>query len=121
MFQAPGGLIMVVAATRMHRSLVDFANRSSDACVIRYLISSPAHDCRCRFSMGEDIQTIGLKFAKPKQRPTTMSHNLTEISVHTILEPRLTQQINDSSSSTDENVHEKPSVSTLDRDLERGE
>jgi len=64
-----------------------------------------------------DIQTIGVKFAKTKQR------NLMEIPVHTILEPHLTLQIDnhDSSINTDEDAHEKPSGSSLDKDIERGE
>ena len=41
MFQVPGGVVMVVAATRMHRSLVDFAYTPSHACVIRYLFLLP--------------------------------------------------------------------------------
>ena len=73
--------------------------------------------------MGQDIQTIGPKFAKTKQRSTTpISRNLVEISFHTILEPPLTLQIGDHDSSiTDVDVHEKPSGSSLDKDIERGE
>jgi hypothetical protein len=73
--------------------------------------------------MGEDIQTIGLKFAKTKQRSTTISHSLMEIPVRPILEPHLTLQIDDHDSSinTDEDVHEKPSGLSLDKDVERGE
>jgi hypothetical protein len=33
-FQLPAVLTMAVAATRMHRSLVNFTHRPSDACVI---------------------------------------------------------------------------------------
>ena len=70
-----------------------------------------------------DIQTTGLKFAKPKQRSTPISPNLMEIPVHTILEPHLTLQIDnhDSPINTDEDAHEKPSGSSVDKDIERGE
>ena len=46
-----------------------------------------------------------------------------EIPVHTILEPHLTLQIDDHDSSinTGEDAHEKPSGSSLDKDIERGE
>jgi len=101
MFQVPGGVIMVVAATRMHRSLVDFAYTPSAA-------------------MGEGIQTIGLKFAKTKQSSTTpISHNLIEIPVHTTLESHLTLQIDNHDSSI--NTDEDASGSSLDKDIERGE
>ncbi|KAI0279382.1 hypothetical protein BGY98DRAFT_1096205 [Russula aff. rugulosa BPL654] len=64
MFEAPGVIIMTIAATRMHRSLVNFA--SSD--VIR-----------------ESPQASGLAFAKSKQTDTasTIPHQV-EIAVHKV-------------------------------------
>jgi hypothetical protein len=69
----------------------------------------------------EDIQTIGLKFAKTEHSDTPISHNLMEISVRTVSEQHLTPQIcdNDSSINTDEEVHKKPSGLNLDKDVER--
>ena len=73
--------------------------------------------------MHEDIQTIGLKFAKTKQQSTTLiSHNLMEVSVHANSERYLTPQIaSHDSFNTDDDVHEKPTGPSPDKDVERGE
>ena len=40
MLQAPAVVTMTIAATRMHRSLVDFAPRSSDGCAILHIFTA---------------------------------------------------------------------------------
>jgi hypothetical protein len=126
MFQVPAVVTMTIAATRMHRSLVDFTCESSDGCAILHLYFFPAHYGRCRFSVEDNSQTSGLKFSKSKQthaRP--VPPNPMKITVHTIFEQDLTQMSDHGLSiHTDEEAHKKPSGSSgssLDEDVERGE
>jgi len=91
-------VIMAIAATRMHRSLVEFASRPSDACAILY--------------------------TKTKQNyapPTPL--NPMDISVRAVIEQHLTLQIDrdDMSISTDGQTHEESEQngSRLDEDIER--
>ena len=119
-FHIPIMVTMTIAATRMHRSLVDFA--TSDMCAILHLFS-PAHSDRCQFSAHQNFQSSGVRFAKPKQiRATPIPLDPVEISVHTILQQHLAPQMRDQglSTNTDE-VHQEPNGLTLGRDVERGE
>jgi len=84
--QAPAVVTMTIAATRMHRSLVDFAPGSSDVCVILHTFP-PAHDGQRRFSVRENIQTSVPEFARAKQtHSTTIPPNPMGVAVRTVFE-----------------------------------
>jgi len=91
-------VIMAIAATRMHRSLVEFSSRPSDQCAILYT-----------------------KTKRTYAPPT--SFNPMDISVRAVIEQHLTLQINcdDSSINTDEQTHKdsEQNGSRLDEDIER--
>jgi hypothetical protein len=92
MFQVPDGVIMVVAATRMHRSLVDFARTPSHACVIRYLFLLPL----TIVDAGLAWLRISKQLASGLQSRSSVSlshENLMEMPVHTILEPHLLSRL----------------------------
>jgi len=114
-FQIPTMVTMTIAATWMHRSLVDFA--TSDMCAILHITSFPAHSDRCRFSVHQNLQTSGLRFAKTKQiRVTAIPLDPMGASASTVLQQDLTQQMSDHglSTNTDEEVRQEPNGSTLE-------
>ncbi|KAH9985086.1 hypothetical protein BJV77DRAFT_139589 [Russula vinacea] len=81
MLQTPGLVMMIIAATRMHRALVDFASESSDMAHV-------------------NVQASSLVISKTKQTdaaPTTL-HRI-EIAVDTAFEQHPTAQITDDDSS----------------------
>ena len=113
---------MTIAATRMHRSLVDFAS-SSDVYAILLLILLQTYKDRCQFSVHENFQASKLKFATPEQfRATTAPLSPMEIAVRTVFEQHLTPQLSDRDPSIDidDKVSEKHNKSSLGDDLERG-
>jgi len=86
MLQAPAVITMTIAATRMHRSLVDFTPGSSDVCVILH-ISSPAHYSQWRFSMRDNKQINDPEFPRAKQaHATTIPPNAMRVAVRTVFE-----------------------------------
>ena len=120
MLQIPAVVAMSIAATRMHRSLVDFTCGPSDGCVILHFIPSPAHNGHCQCSVHEKFQTSDLKFAKPKPphaRPIPIDP--LETTVDTVSEKELSDP--DSSINIDTEVHQKQNGSSFDEDVERGE
>ena len=101
MLQTPGLVMMIIAATRMHRALVDFASESSDMygtlCLLAFL---PAQCGRCHLRAHVNVQASSLVFSKTKQTdavPTTL-HRI-EIAVDTAFEQHPTAQITDDDSS----------------------
>ena len=87
---------MAIAATRMHRSLVDFASRPFDACAALHTKTQQTH-----------------------APPTPL--NPMQIAVSAVIEQHLTLQINcnDSSIITSEQTHREQNGSRLDEDIER--
>jgi hypothetical protein len=126
-FQIPISVTMTIAATRMHRSLVNFA--TSDMCAPHPSPFFLAHSDRCRFSTHQNFQISGLRFAKPIKQiraPPIASGSLDPVeivSVHTVLQQHLTPQMSDRGLSTnvDEEVHQELNGLALDGDVERGE
>ncbi|KAI0002214.1 hypothetical protein BJV74DRAFT_41381 [Russula compacta] len=103
-FQTPALLTMIVAATRMHRSLSNFATGSPNITV-------------------ENLPKSGFTAAKIKQMHTMpIPLNRMEVSVHTAFDQHLAPQMSDHDSSigTEGQVHEKPNGITPDDDVEHG-
>lgn len=96
MFQFSAIVIMAIAATRMHRSLVDFASRSFDACAILHTKTQQTH-----------------------APPTPLGPM--DIAVSAVIEQHPTLQINcnNSSINTNEQTHQEQNGSRLDEDIER--
>ena len=92
---------MIIAATRMHRALVDFASVSSDMYgTLCFLSFFPAQYGRCRFRAHEKVKVSRLASPNTKQTdaaPTT-PHRI-EIAVDTAFEQHPTAQIADGDSS----------------------
>jgi hypothetical protein len=92
---------MIIAATRMHRSLVDFASGSSNMYgTLRLFSILPAQRGRCHFRGHENIQVSSLVFSKTKQADlaSTTLHRV-EIPMDPAFEQHQTAQIpNDHSS-----------------------
>jgi len=104
MFQFPTWVTMAVAATRIHRDLVDFAFESTD-------------------TASENPQNGDLRMAKTKQAHTPPTPgNRMEVEVHMTFEqhPTLQSTDRDVSISTIDEVHEKPNGLCLDDDVECG-
>jgi hypothetical protein len=122
-FQLPCVIIMAIAATRMHRSLVHFAHRPSDACVIFHRLI-PHLPWPCPSRVLENFQVTGLKLATIKPPFTTaISLKPIDITAHAVLEQHPTPLTGDHDLpfNADEDVREKPSGLCLDKDVERGE
>jgi len=102
MFQPPSVVTMTIAATRMHRSLVDFTYGSSDA-----------------MHKNDFIRDIDIG-AKPPHVPP-IPRSPMEISVRTVFEQHLSLQVGDHEppTNTNEGVHNKLEASSLDEDVER--
>jgi hypothetical protein len=99
MFQQPSYITMAIAATRMHRSLVNFTSKSNDV----YDTPPPIPDSKC---------------ISAASRP----RNPMEVAVHVISEQHCIPGTSDNESgiSTDEQMDDKPSGLSCDGDLERG-
>jgi hypothetical protein len=99
MFQQPSYITMAIAATRMHRSLIDFTSRPKEGHDIR----PPMQDAKC------------INAASRRTNPM-------EVSVHVVSEQhRISRTTDDESGiSMDERKHDKQSESSRDDDLERG-
>lgn len=118
---------MSITATRIHRALIDFTSRPANVYDDRHFFSSSNSPLvRYRFSTQEGHQRSGLKFltVNPICTPPT-PHNQMEVAVHTTFEQYPEPQTSDSdssSSSTVEQVPEKPTASGFspNDDIERG-
>lgn len=92
---------MIVAATRMHRNLIDFASKPPNLYVISSLFNFlPAQWNRCHFREYQNFHPSNLVFARTKQTdttPTTM--NQIEVTVHAAFEQHPTDQKSDDYSS----------------------
>jgi hypothetical protein len=99
MFQEPAFVTMAIAATRMHRSLVNFTSRPKDLC------NSPP-------------PIPDAKYSNAARRPS----NLMEVAVHMVSEQHWISQTTEDESgiSTDAQTREKQSSLCRDDDLERG-
>jgi hypothetical protein len=99
MFQEPAFITMAIAATRMHRSLVNYTSRPKDVCD-----PPPIPDA---------------KYSNAARRPS----NPMEVAVHVVSEQHwISSQTTDDELgiSTDAQVGEKQSSLCRDDDLERG-
>jgi len=104
MFQPPAWITMVIAATRMHRSLVDFTTGSSNIA-------------------NESFQDSGVTIVKAKRAPTTqIPLDRMDVTVHVVSGPHLARQMrdDDSCASMSEQAHKKQNGLVLENDLERG-
>ena len=115
MFETPTLITMTIAATRMHRSLIDFASKTSEVYDSPLHSFFPAQCGRCRFRVHEDPQLdSSIVILKPKRSlkrslgrsdtgPTAL-----EVAVHTVFEQHPTDLVsNDDSSAT--SISEYPS------------
>jgi hypothetical protein len=88
---------MVIAATRMHRSLVDYATGSSDLYdSLAPSFLSPAHFHRCIFSANESFRDSGITNVQAKGAFTTpIPLDRMDFTVHMASEPHSARQIRD--------------------------
>jgi len=106
----PGLIIMTIAATRMHRSLVDYASGFPD-------VVSRRGNAKLSIS--------GVSFSKTKRvKAASLSPAQIEVAVHTDFLQHTTTQMNDHESYittlASDHVNAKPSVWDIDDDVERG-
>jgi hypothetical protein len=110
MFETPCLIPMVIAVTRMHRYLIDFASNPPDLYVVSSLFvpASPQWD-RCHFRKYQNLQVSNLVFARTKQTNATPStQNRLEVTVHPAFEQHPTARKSDDHSS-DMSTNEKGS------------
>ncbi|KAI0294350.1 hypothetical protein BC826DRAFT_340898 [Russula brevipes] len=94
-FQAPSLYVMTIAGTRMHRSLVDFANRTTDMYDILHPLSCSRSCGRRSFSAPSSPQK-GLPASKTERaRTTTISISQMEAAIFTDSEQLETLQTSD--------------------------
>jgi hypothetical protein len=60
MFLLPAWIATTIAATRIHRSLVEYANKSTDMYDVIHCLLFSASPWRCDFSEAENPQNFGL-------------------------------------------------------------
>ena len=91
---------MVIAATRMHRSLVDFTTGSTDMCDTLALSFSPhPHYGRCLPSANDSFQDSGIAVVKAKRaHAAQIPLDRMDVTVHIVSEPRLARQTGDDDS-----------------------
>ncbi|KAF8492441.1 hypothetical protein F5888DRAFT_916359 [Russula emetica] len=106
----PGVIAMTIAATRLHRSLVDYASGFPDVVSARENINLPMSS-----AVSSNIK---------RAQAALDSSDRIEVTVHTAFEQHTTTQTNDYdsyNSTPKEQVHEKPNAAWgLDNDAERG-
>jgi hypothetical protein len=133
MILTPGLIIMTIAATRMHRSLVDYASAFPDVYDTLLLLSlypTQRGQYRFRVTVRENINLpiTSALFSKTKRAQTALNslHRI-EVNVHTSYEQdtiAVTTQTNDHDSynSTNDRVNEKPNAwgPQPGEDVERG-
>ena len=100
MFETPGVIIMTIAATRMHRSLVNFA--SLDVYGPSLLCFSPAQCSLCHFRIHESPKTSNsvAALAFPKTKRTDAPSTVPDRVEVADFELHMTGSTNDSESST---------------------
>jgi len=105
--QRPAAIIMIIAATRMHRSLTDFARGSTDM-----------------WDTSGGVQKRGLPFSKAKRTPATQTlPGLMEVAFHVPSEEYLTQTSHPASGSCvsmDGEPHDQLNKPTVGCKLESG-
>lgn len=90
--QPPAAIIMIIAATRMHRSLTDFARGSTDMYYIFDSIPLSAYRGRYRWDISGNVQKRGFPFSKAKHTPAAQtSPGQMEVAFHVPREEDLTQ------------------------------
>jgi hypothetical protein len=112
---------MTIAATRMHRSLVDFASRSTDVYDVLSVVF-PAHCGQCRFSTPHNLRNNSLPTPEFKRsNATSIPMDRMEVAVHVVSEQHGTPRMKDDnlSISTNEQMHEKPNGLNRDDDVGR--
>src|SRR5260221_7677587 len=107
----PTLVTMTIAATRMHRSLVDYA--TPDVCAILHIFCVRFIMTNVVFSTDKNFQISGLKFANPKPtRATPIPHNPI---VTSVLQQNQTREMTDNgvsrSTNMGEDVYEEPNAS----------
>ena len=108
MFQTPMWLTMSIAATRMHRSLVDYTSGSTDMCDTLTPFRSPTHCGQCSFSAQETVQHSKLSDPKSRQIPAaSTSLDRMEVAVHVVSEQHRSRQMSSDDSCIDAHEPEK--------------
>ena len=115
---------MAIAATRMHRSLVDYAPKSTDVYDVLYSLASSGSSRRGRYllSTNKNSQNRHLPVQEARRtNATSVPSDRMEVAVHIVSELYETQQTReDSSIGTDEQMHEKLKGLGSYDDVERG-
>ncbi len=98
----PSLIVMIIAATRMHRSLVDFASGSTEMYdTLHFLSFFLAQHGLCRFSTRESRPMSNLVFSKTKRSdPAPTALDWVEVATHKDFGQHLTGSKNDDDSST---------------------
>ena len=111
---APGMITMTIAATRMHRSLVDYASGFSDVYDtfnLLHLLSYSTRGYRFRVSAQENkkLPKISAVFSKTTRAQAALnSLDQIELTVHTAFEQHTTTQTNDHDSYNNTNERMGP-------------
>ena len=101
MFEIPTLIVLAICATRMHRSLVDFASRSSQVYDFPRFLFSPAQCVRCISAQEESHQGTTILFSKTKRTDTApTARDRVEIVIHTSFEQHPTSLVSGDDSST---------------------
>ena len=104
MFQPPSWITMSIAATRMHRSLVDYTSGSADMYDIVTSFRSPTHRGHRSFSTQGSLEHNNVPPMAPRTRrisaaPTSLDRM--EVAVHVISEQHISRQISSDDSCID--------------------
>ena len=118
MLQIPGLLTVIIAATRMYRSLADYASRLPDEThEILPLLYLSRSQC---FRAHADVQRSDIAFSNGKRtHAISIPFNRRELSVNVDIESHLTSQMNSDSCSVNTN-DKRPNDLHLDDNVECG-
>jgi hypothetical protein len=118
--QVPGLLTIIIAATRMYRSLADYASRLPDETYeILHLLFLSRSQC---FRAHTDVQRSDIAFSNAKPERThaiSIPFNRRELSVNANIESHLTSQTNSDSCGVNTN-DKQPNDLHLDDNVECG-
>ena len=118
LYEAPCVVTMIVAATRMHRYLIDSAFKPDLYVISSLSFAYPLNGDRCHFREHKNPQVSKLVFARTKQTDTTpITPNRIEVTVHPAFEQYLTpRKSDDYSSEMSTNEKGSPTSPTGDDD-----
>jgi hypothetical protein len=113
---------MAIAATRMHRSLVDLISSPTNVYGVLYSLTSFGSLWPCSIYARENQQNINPEVQETMQVVATSSQM--EVIVHIVSEQHGTSQMRDDDSRTstivDDWMHDKPNGVVRNDDVERG-